>query len=130
MAGDRLLSTEDVRAIHDQVVLAYDLDHADVSRRNPDLFLERVVEEARQAESPFDRAAIYVCRLIDLHLFEDGNKRTAWLSGVRVLQQHGVTATPDREEVPTVLKHIRRYRVEEISTWLENGEIDRSKLRT
>ena len=119
-----------IHDIHDQIVRQYDLDHAGVGRPNSDLVLGRIVEDARRIESPYDRAAFYLKRLIEAHVFEDGNKRTAWLAAVWVLQHEGLRAAVDRREVATVLKHVRRFDHADLSTWLETGAIDRSRFRS
>ena len=129
MASNGTLSVKDIHDIHDRIVAAFDLAHPDVRRRDADRFIRRIVRAAGEASDPFEEAAVYLERLIDAHVFEDGNKRTAWLTAVRALHEHDKTAAPDRNEVATVLKHVRRFETAELARWLETGDIDRTRLR-
>ena len=62
------------------------------------------------------------------HFFEDGNKRTAWITTREYLDRHGEQPAETGEDAERVLRRIRRYDTDEIAAWLETGAIDEDRL--
>jgi death-on-curing protein len=68
--------------------------------------------------------------LITAHVYEDGNKRTAWLAATWILHTSGKRVATKHGDTADVLRHVSRYDADELATWLREGEIDRSRLRS
>lgn len=117
-------------ATHDELEKDYDLDHEGASVPNPDVHFSEIIRETRDNHyDPYDRAAYLLRRLITAHLFEDANKRTAWLTIRDYLNQHRLEpAKTKKEDTEPVLNAIRSFDVDELAEWLETGEIDESKF--
>lgn len=129
MSRDPFLpSPVDILGTHGQIEEVYDLKHTGTRVAAPRLELQELLDEATQYDDVYDRAAFLLRRLITDHLFEDGNKRTAWVETNVYLARHKIEPAPRKIEVERVLRRIRRYDVEEIAEWLKNGRLDRSRL--
>lgn len=130
MIRDRLPSGRQIVATHDELGEDYDLDHEGASVSNPAVHFSEIVRETRDNHyDPYDRAAYLLRRLITAHLFEDANKRTAWLTIRDYLNRHGLEpARTKKEDTEPVLNAIRAFDVDELAEWLETGEIDESKF--
>lgn len=63
------------------------------------------------------------------HLFEDGNKRTAYAVTEAFLRQTNNEVAPSIEQAEVVMRHFKRFSVHHLANWLETAEIDESKLR-
>lgn len=83
---------------------------------------------AESRDGIYLRAATLIRDLITAHLFEDGNKRTAWLVTREYLQRAGETPPPRPDTAKRVLRRIRRYEYGEIAAWLRDDRLDRSRL--
>lgn len=115
--------------IHDQIEDEYDLTHTGAAVAAPRLKLEELLKEVDEYEGEYLRAAALLRKIITAHYFEDGNKRTGWITARLYLDDHGhVPAERDSERVDRVVKSIRSFDVSEIASWLENGEIDEERL--
>jgi prophage maintenance system killer protein len=129
MEDDGLPTPDEILAVHEQLEEAYDLKHRGLMKAAPRLKLEReVLAPAREYENPHYRAAALLWELVSLHLFEDGNKRTAWTVTVEYLSRHGIDTDHLGDETATVVRRVGLFSVEELATWLETGEIDTSRL--
>lgn len=130
MIRDRLPSGKQVVENHDFFEAKYDLDHKGASVTHPDVHCSEIIRETRDNHfDPYDRAAYLLRRLITAHLFEDANKRTAWMTTREYLDRHGLKpAKTDKKDTEPVLDAIRAFDVNELSEWLETGNIDESKL--
>ncbi len=129
MIDEDVLTVDWIHAILDRVVDHYGLQHNGVGRRNPDRFLKELVEDAREIDDPYLKAALFMRRLKNLHVFEDGNKRTGWLAATYILEEYGHEPHLSETDAQTVMKHLNRYSVEDIARWLREGKIDKEKLR-
>lgn len=129
MIRDRLPSGKQVVTNHDWLEQTYELDHKGAAVTHPDVHCSEIIRETRDNHyDPHDRAAYLLRRLITAHLFEDANKRTAWMTAREYLGRHDLTpAQTDKEHVEPVLDAIRAFDVDELSEWLETGTIDESK---
>lgn len=130
MIRDRLPSGEQIVKAHDVLEEKYDLDHEGAAVPHPAVHCSEIVRETRDNHfDPYDRAGYLLRRLITAHLFEDANKRTSWGTIIDYLDRHGLEpAKTDKDDVEPVLNAIRSFSVEELSEWLETGEIDESKF--
>lgn len=129
MIRDKLPSGKQIVRNHDWLEQTYDLDHKGAAVTHPDVHCSDIVRETRDTHfDPYNRAAYLLRRLITAHLFEDANKRTAWMTTREYLSRHDLKpAQTDKEHVEPVLDAIRAYDVDELSEWLETGSIDESK---
>lgn len=125
---DNLPTANEILEAHEEIEEAYDMKYRGVRVAAPRARLQKIVEQAAEEEEAFDRAAFLLRKLITAHLFEDGNKRTAWVTAREYLARNDLEPDPRREEVERVLRRIRRYDVDEIAGWLETGDIDRDRL--
>ena len=129
VSQERLPIVEDIYGNHDDIVEEYDLVHDSTGAHFPDRKLQAVIDDARETGSDYEAAASLLQGLIRRHVFEDGNKRTAWVTSRAFLQRCDREVQVNRDEVPAVLRAISRYDTEELSRWLRTGEIDRTNLR-
>lgn len=125
---DALPTVEEIYAIHEAIVDEYDLDHPGIRAFFPDDKLARVIDRAAERADVFERAAVFLNGLPRVHVFEDGNKRTAWVTAVELLDRNGIEPAPGAEEAARVMKRRQRYDVSELAAWLRTGEIDRDRL--
>lgn len=130
MTDDDLLpSPRQIIIAHEQIEESYDLKFRGARVASPRLNLRDILEEVRGYDDVYLRAACLLRKVLTAHLFEDGNKRTAWSITLHYLEKHGLQPAERRTVVIThVLRSIRGYDVEEIAEWLDSGDIDRSRL--
>lgn len=64
-----------------------------------------------------------------MHIYEDDNKRTAYLAAVEYLDRHDLEIAEKGEAAARVMRHRKRYSVEEIAEWMQTGEINEERLR-
>ena len=125
----RYPTPEQIIATHQEVEKEYNLKYTGTRVAAPKLKLKRILREGNDHETLYLRAAFLLRKLITSHLFEDGNKRTAWLTTRKYLDEYGEEPAERGPETAHVLRRIRRYDIEELAEWLETGEIDESRLR-
>jgi len=130
MPCDVRIRVDEIKWIHERVVTTYDLHNPGMGHPQGEMILKNILATASSSSDAYEQAAIVLNKLISVHVFEDGNKRTAWLAVVKLLSEYDEQPSPDRSEVARVLRHIARYSTAELATWLRSGEIDRSKLRS
>lgn len=123
-----LPTVEEIYANHEEIVAEYGIEYPGVGTFFPDDKLERVIQRAGERENRFEQAAVFLKQLPRIHVFEDGYKRTAWLTAVELLDRHGLAPVPGSEEAETVMKRRQRFSVKELAHWLRTGEIDEDRL--
>lgn len=123
-----LPSPADIIAAHDEIEKAYDMKYTGVRVAAPKLKLRRILRTVEEEEGLYDRAARLLRDLITRHLFEDGNKRTAWAVTNEYLARQGETPAVTGPPAERFLLRIRRYNADEIAEWLETGELDEDRL--
>lgn len=129
MSSDQELpSPSQILATHEEIEEDYDLKYRGIRIATPTITLREIIGDADDYETIWQRAAHLLRKLITEHIFEDGNKRTAWVVTREYLTRHDSTPSVDPDEVERVLKRIRRYEVAEIAEWLKSGELDRDRL--
>jgi len=126
--GDTLPTPKEILATHEEIERAYDMKYTGVRVAAPKLKLKRIIREADDYDDLYHRAAYLLRKLVTAHLFEDGNKRTAWVTVRKYLAENGETPAKRDSNAGRVLRRIRRYDVAELAEWLESGEIDESRL--
>lgn len=125
---DRLPTPDEILAIHETIEVVEDMTYRGTRMAVPRLELRELLDEARDLEGVYLRAAFLLRKLITAHLFEDGNKRAAWTVTWIYLERHGLHPDERDQSVERVLRRIRRYDVEEIAEWLESADLDRERL--
>ncbi|WP_136689414.1 type II toxin-antitoxin system death-on-curing family toxin [Halorhabdus amylolytica] len=130
MTDEATLPTpSEIIEIHEEIEESYGLKYTGISAHFSEQTLSNVLSDAEEYDSIHLRAAALLRRLISVHIFEDGNKRTAWTATRLYLDQYGTEpAVREPERVATVLRNIQRFDTEELAKWLSNGEIDGEKL--
>lgn len=125
---DTLPTAKEILATHEEIERAYDMKYTGTRVAAPKLKLGRILRDSGDYDDLYHRAAYLLRKLVTAHLFEDGNKRTAWVTVRKYLSENGETPAERGPEAGRVLRRIRRYDVAEIAEWLESGEIDDSRL--
>lgn len=130
MSDDSALpSAREIIDLHDQIEEDYELKHKGASVASPWLELRDVLERVAEYDDVYMRAAALLRHITTAHVFEDGNKRTAWSTCRAYLDGHGLEpAVVNTDEVAKVCRRIRRFDVDEIAEWLEDGTLDREQL--
>lgn len=128
-SGDELPTVEEVYAIHEEIEESYDLKFTGTRAYFPDDKIRGVLEDAQEADSVFEQAAILMKRLAHIHVFEDGNKRTAWLTTITYLDRHDFEPASRGQEAELVMKRLGRFDYSELAEWLEAGQIDEDRLQ-
>jgi len=127
--GDDLPDTDLIIEHHEEIVDDYDLTHAGMRVAAPRLEFKELLKEIDEYEGAYQRAAALLRKIITAHYFEDGNKRTGWLTTRQYLDDHDLApAEREADRVEHVTKSIRVFDVDEIARWLEHGEIDEDRL--
>ncbi|WP_181685112.1 Fic family protein [Halorhabdus salina] len=131
MTDEAALPTpSEIIEIHEEIEESYGLKYTGISAYFPEQTLSNVLSDVAAYDGIHLRAAALLKRLISVHIFEDGNKRTAWTTTRLYLDQYGAEpAVQETEHVATVLRCIQRLDIEELAEWLSNGEIDDEKLQ-
>lgn len=115
--------------IHKEIERENGLTHTGSRRRFPKQTLAGILAEIDEHDGVYLRAGALLKRLISTHLFEDGNKRTAWTVTRLYLDDNGTEpAVRDSDHVAPILRRIQRFDADELAEWLETGEIDEERL--
>lgn len=130
MPDDDIFPTvDDVLAIHEDVVRDYGIPPG-TRHPLPKRPIQNALDAAREVDDPYHRAAVLLRKLANAHVFEDGNKRTAYSTARTYLKAVGETPAPSKQQRVVVMKHFKRFDVDELADRLRTGEIDTSRLRT
>ncbi len=82
------------------------------------------VEEAKNAEGIYRKAAIILQRIATSRIFQDGHHRTAFEVAKAFLEMNGADfKEKDEQKIIRFIKDIRKYSIEQIESWLENGSM-------
>lgn len=95
----------------------------------PDQTLASILDDVRDLDGAYRRAAALLNRIADAHVYEDGNKRTAWTVAETYLNEAGHEAVPADEHAARVLLNRGRFDEAELATWLETGDIPEETFR-
>lgn len=128
-SGDGTLPTaKDIVTVHDEIEEEYDLKYKGARVASPRLELRPHTRKAAEYDDVYIRAAFLLRKVVTAHVFEDGNKRTAWNVATSYLEQAGAQRADTDVGEARVVRSIRKYEAEEIAKWLETGAIDKSRL--
>jgi len=73
------------------------------------------------------QAAYLMKELVNLHAFDGGNHRTAYLVAKMFLRRNGKRLSVDRlDSAYLFISHIQLKTVEQVQDWIEHGEGERS----
>ena len=125
---DDLPTPAEILATHEEIEKAYDLKHRGARVAAPRLKIKRLLRDVEQRDEVYPRAGQLLRDLVTSHFFEDGNKRTAWITMREYLDRHGEQPAETGEGAERVLRRIRRFDPDEIAAWLETGTIDEDRL--
>ncbi len=120
----RFITLEEVLAVHDRMIEIgggregmhdFTLLHSAVERPKAQFGGQHLYATIWLA------AAVLMQSLVKNHLFEDGNKRTAYFSTMRFLHKNGYILSPSKQAALTfmVAVVVERKSVEEIAAWLK-----------
>jgi death-on-curing protein len=127
--GSDLPTAEDVMITHEIIEEEQDLKYTGTMKAAPELKIRRdVLSDLDEHDDVAYRAAAMLHGLISLHVFEDGNKRTAWMVTEDYLERNGISPPEQTDLAVRVIKNTGRYSTGELAAWLVDGEIDHSKL--
>jgi death-on-curing protein len=129
MGVEELPTVADIHEIHGLIEQQWDLSHRGTRGALPDQTLEAILDDVRNLDGEYRRAAALLNRLADAHVYEDGNERTAWTVAETYLNEAGREAVPSDESAQRVLLNRRRFDEAELATWLEAGDIPEEKFR-
>lgn len=117
MADGEIPTAEEILRIHSRIEEKYDLKHKGTMKTAPKFKLRReVLEPAAEYDDPYHRAAVLLFGIPSVHVFEDGNKRTAWIATQEYLERSGInsevlrTTEPSKNSQACRIVHIRRAR--------------------
>ena len=128
MGQTDLPTPDEIIVTHEEIEEQYDLKYRGIRVTAPRLVLRRLLEGAEELSGEYLQGAFLLRKLITEHLFEDGNKRTAWVTIREFLLSADLRPAETGERVPHILRRIRRYEIDELAEWLETGEIDEDRL--
>jgi prophage maintenance system killer protein len=91
--------------------------------------LSDVISEAKDKDTVYDAAAVYLRDIIYKQPFKDGNHRTAYIISLRVVRRNGETFIPKQtlskdELIKTLKSDIKHKSKEEVSNWISKGVFD------
>lgn len=132
MTDDTDLPTpEEIIAAHGRIEEEHDIKYKGTMKAAPKLKLRRnVLEPAAAYDNPYHRAAVLLFKIQSVHVFEDANKRTAWIVMRSYLRRKGIDLDLPQDDT-TIERIVRRaglFSIDELAHWLETGEIDEDKL--
>ncbi|GAD52330.1 hypothetical protein MBEHAL_1090 [Halarchaeum acidiphilum MH1-52-1] len=130
MASD-LPTARDILDTHDEVVDHWDLKYPGTRVAAPRLKFKRLLEDIPEANTDheaYHSAALLLRNITTSHFFEDGNKRTAWLTMRTYLDRKDLEPAERGERAERVMRRIRRFSPSELADWLETGDIDEDRL--
>lgn len=132
MADGGIPTAEEILRIHSRIEEKYDLKHNGTMKTAPKFKLRReVLEPAAEYDDPYHRAAVLLFGIPSVHVFEDGNKRTAWIATQEYLERSGINSEVPQDD-RTIEKIVRRaglFTFDELARWFETGEIDVDRLQ-
>lgn len=123
-----LPTAEEILETHDAVEARWDLKYTGTSVPAARLKFQRLLDDIREYDDVYLQAAHLLRDIATAHYFEDGNKRTAWLTMREYLSRHAEEPSVDTAQAEQVMRRLRRYEADEIAIWLEIGEIDEDRL--
>jgi len=86
-----------------------------------------ILAEAKKAKGIYNKAAVFLRKLVAGRIFVDGNHRTAQAITETFLEMNNAQMKiQETEEIIRFIKHILEYDLKEIAEWLENGTTKRS----
>lgn len=126
---DDFPTPDEVVEIHERIEERYNLTHTGTRATLPKQTLESVIEGTTGHDGTFKQAAALLRDLTTAHVFEDGNKRTAWAT-TRLFLQRREADIADRNPsmAAAVMRRIKRFDYEQLAEWLATGEIDEEPL--
>lgn len=119
---------DEILAIHKEIEKEYAMKYTGTRVAAPRLNLRDIRREVGEYDDLYMRAACLLRKLITAHLFEDGNKRTAWTVTTTYLERAGAKRAESSVGTERVVRSIRKYEVDELAEWLKTGGIDQSRL--
>jgi len=83
-----------------------------------------IIQQVGEAEGIYRKGALLLRELVTTRIFQDGHHRTAYIVVKTFLEKNdAIFKENDEQKVIRFIKDIRRYTIEEIEGWLENGEL-------
>lgn len=83
-----------------------------------------IIEEAKNADGIYRKAAILLKRIATSRIFQDGHHRTAFEVTKAFLEMNGaIFKEKDELKIIRFIKNIREYDIEQIEGWLKDGTL-------
>lgn len=84
----------------------------------------RFIEEVKNTEGIYCKAAILLSRIATSRIFQDGHHRTAFEVTKAFLEMNKAEfKEKDDEKIIRFIKDIRTYTIEQVESWLKNGTV-------
>jgi len=128
MADSDLPTGREIIATHDRVEEHWNLKFTGASVAAPRLKFERILDDIENVNGVYPRAAHLLRDITTAHYFEDGNKRTAWLTTRAYLENNDKTPSETGKQAEKIMRRIREFDYNELAEWLETGDIDDTRL--
>ncbi|MBE3116877.1 type II toxin-antitoxin system death-on-curing family toxin [Candidatus Bathyarchaeota archaeon] len=85
---------------------------------------QHIIKDAEEAQGIYRKAALLLKGIVTTRLFQDGHHRTAYIVVKTFLEKNDAEfKEKDERKIIRFIKDIRTYSIEEIESWLENGEL-------
>ena len=129
--ADDLPTPAEIMMTHERIEEEYDLKFTGTMKAAPKLKLRRnVLEPAAEYDDVFHRAAVLLFEIPSVHVFQDANKRTAWMVTMAYLDRKGFEPQfpQNNETIEQIARRAGLYDIDELATWLKTGEIDEERL--
>lgn len=119
----KLLSTEDVLSIHEMVIEDNELQGM-AGNKSLDAVLYRVENRIQYGliDDVFDLAATYAVVVAVGHVFNDANKRTAFITMDTCLRENGIVLEFDTETIGQIIIKVAQGKMDEseLARYLRN----------
>ena len=84
----------------------------------------KFIDEARKTEGIYRKASVLLRSIATSRIFQDGHHRTAYIVVKTFLEKNDADfKEKDDRKIIKFIKDIRTYSIDEIESWLENGEL-------
>nr|CAA6803717.1 MAG: Death-on-curing protein [uncultured Thiotrichaceae bacterium] len=111
----KLLSAQDIQAIHEKVIDPNELQGL-AGDKSLDAVLSRVENRIQYGliTDVYDLAATYAAVIAVGHVFNDANKRTAFITMDACLRENGITLEYDTESIGQTIIKVAQSKMDEV----------------
>lgn len=95
--------------------------HSEFSSRKK---LQKIINQAHSKKGLYKKAAVYLLGIRRIHVFEDGNKRLAYIVTKSFIRRNNGVFAPNylpEKEIKQGVKDSNMYSIKEIANWIKRG---------